>query len=153
MTTTFWNLKCLSKSVCLKLLQPVHIANSIIFLSCITWKVPPLFQYIHFIWWEKRVVLDLKCDYLVINFLEKWDQRSKFGWIPCLDDVDVKKSPNCAFIITLLIRMFLCFFSKWRLVYVVLQGSRHTGLDIKGKNVSNPMSLLFASTLMLEHLG
>lgn len=38
--------------------------------------------------------------------------------------------------------------------YAVFEsGSRHTGLDIKGKNVSNPMSLLFASTLMLEHLG
>ncbi|PFX23565.1 isocitrate dehydrogenase [NAD] subunit gamma, mitochondrial-like isoform X1 [Stylophora pistillata] len=38
--------------------------------------------------------------------------------------------------------------------YAVFEsGSRHTGLDIKGKNLSNPMSLLFASTLMLEHLG
>ena len=33
------------------------------------------------------------------------------------------------------------------------QGARHTGGDIQGKNIANPMSLLFASTLMLEHLG
>ncbi|XP_048589543.1 isocitrate dehydrogenase [NAD] subunit gamma, mitochondrial [Nematostella vectensis] len=31
-------------------------------------------------------------------------------------------------------------------------GSRHTGLDIQGKDISNPISMLFASTLMLEHL-
>lgn len=38
--------------------------------------------------------------------------------------------------------------------YAVFEsGSRHTGRDIEGKNISNPMSLLFASTLMLEHLG
>lgn len=38
--------------------------------------------------------------------------------------------------------------------YAVFEsGSRHTALDISGKNISNPMSLLFASTLMLEHLG
>lgn len=38
--------------------------------------------------------------------------------------------------------------------YAVFEsGARHTGEDIKGKNISNPMSLLFASTLMLEHLG
>lgn len=38
--------------------------------------------------------------------------------------------------------------------YAVFEsGARHTGGDIQGKNIANPMSLLFASTLMLEHLG
>ncbi|KAL9971463.1 hypothetical protein ACROYT_G017628 [Oculina patagonica] len=38
--------------------------------------------------------------------------------------------------------------------YAVFEsGARHTARDIEGKNISNPMSMLFASTLMLEHLG
>lgn len=38
--------------------------------------------------------------------------------------------------------------------YAVFEsGARHTARDIEGKNIVNPMSLLFASTLMLEHLG
>ncbi|KXJ19304.1 isocitrate dehydrogenase [NAD] subunit gamma, mitochondrial [Exaiptasia diaphana] len=37
--------------------------------------------------------------------------------------------------------------------YAVFEsGSRHTGLDIKGLGISNPVSMLFASTLMLEYL-
>lgn len=32
-------------------------------------------------------------------------------------------------------------------------GSRHVGLDIKGKNIANPTAMILSSTLMLKHLG
>ena len=32
-------------------------------------------------------------------------------------------------------------------------GSRHPGMNIAGKNVANPTSLLLSSVLMLRHLG
>ena len=38
-------------------------------------------------------------------------------------------------------------------LYVFESGTRNSGKEITGKNIANPMSILFASTSMLRHLG
>lgn len=62
-----------------------------------------------------------------------------------------KQTLCCCFrcvICLILVSTFYCC-----LPFFATQGARHTALDIKGRNISNPMSMLFASTLMLEYLG